>query len=478
MRSFVLKEDDARYSFLVTVGLLDLILTGNFMQKNNLNVILYMLVFGVAAFLVAFVAWRFSRSATLFVFTGLLILSPPVYIATTLPSIRFDEIMLALFLMRLFYQDPRGFVKQNAAVIKLLSFILGYGLISILHSFLLLDYIPSIRDFFEIMRFIEYGIVVMVVNTVASSLSKKDVQNFFWALTLFSFIFLLFCLYQFFNPFYFNENISFLYTHELHIYALNKYRRVIGTVANPNYAGFFLNIIFFFMVCRLFFFQEGKKGILWVEVFLAIVSFAALLCTLSRTNILANFICAAWLILKFQKKASPSMKKATIILLFAVIASVVIFFAFDESFRTRMISGLFFTHDRSLLARFQRWADVLQEVAKSPIFGWGPAKNVFDITPPVDNEYLLVLRKYGIIGFSFYLLGYYFIYREASATEKSMETKWLGLFEKCILLCLAITNITGGVLYHVQLMPFLLIMITIISGIRKLPERKSSTKTA
>lgn len=474
-----LEENDTRYSLFMTVVLLDLILTGKFLQRNNPNVMLHMAVFAVTAFLVVFVAWRVGKFAALSVFTGLLILSPPVFVVTTLPSIRFDEIMLALLLIRLLYEDPRTFLKQNATGIKLLFFIVVYGLISILFSFLFLNCIPSVRDFFEIARFIEYGIVVAVVNTITFSASKKDIQNFFNSFIFFSFVFILFCFYQFFNLFHFNGNISFLYTHELHIDALYKYRRIIGTVADPNSAGFFLNIIFFYMVCRLFFFQrKEKKGIIWAEVLLAITSFAALLCTLSRTNILANFICVAWLIFKSQKRASPRMKKVTLLLLFAAVAFVAIFFAFDESFRIRMISGLHFTHDRSLLARLQRWADVLQEIAESPVFGWGPAKNVFDIAPPVDNEYLLVLRKYGIIGFGFYVFGYYLIYREASATEKSRETKWLGLFEKCIFLCLAINNITGGVLYHVQIMPFLLLIIAFISGIRKLSNYESSIKTA
>lgn len=474
MRCAALEKNDTRYALLATVVLLDLILTGKFLQRNNPNVMLYMAVFGVAAFLVVFVAWRFSKSAALSVFAGLLILSPPVFVATTLPSIRFDEVMLVLLLIRLLCEDPHSFLKQNAAAIKLFFLIVAYGLISILHSFLFLGCIPSVGDFFEIARFIEYGIVVAVAKIVASGASNKDIHNFFNSFIFFSFVFILFCFYQFFNLFHFNGNISFLYTHELHVYALNKYRRVIGTVANPNSAGFFLNIIFFYMVCRLFFFQrKEKKVIIWAEVLLAIASFAALLCTLSRTNILANFICVTWLIFKFQKRASPRMKKVTLLLLFAAVAFVAIFFAFDESFRIRMISGLDLTHDRSLLARFQRWADVLQEIAKSPLFGWGPAKNVFDIAPPVDNEYLLVLRKYGIIGFGFYVFSYYLIYREASVAEKSRDMRWFGLFEKCTLLCVAINNITGGVLYHVQIMPFLLLIVAFIAGIRKLSSHES-----
>lgn len=469
-----LEKNDARYSLLATVVLLDLILTGKFLQKNNPNVILYIAVFGVAAFLLVFVAWCFSKLSALSVFAGLLILSPPVLVVSTLPSIRFDEVMLVLLLIRLLCEDPYGFIKENVGVGKLFFFIVVYGLISILYSFLFLGYIPSVGDFFEVARFIEYAIVVMVAKTIVLDASREEVQNFFDSFIFFFFVFILFCFYQFFNFFYFNGNISFLYTHELHVYALNKYRRIIGTVANPNSAGLFLNIIFFYMVCRLFFFRRNeKKGIIWVEVFLAVVSFIALLCTLSRTNILANFMCAAWLVFKSQKRVSPWMKKRILILFFAAVTFIAIFFAFDESFRIRMLSGLYLTHDRSLLARFQRWGEVLQEIAKSPLFGWGPAKNVFDIAPPVDNEYLLILRKYGIIGFGFYVFSYYLIYKEASAAEKLKDIRWLGLFEKCTLLSVIINNITGGVMYHLQIMPFLLLMVAFISGMRRLLSHES-----
>nr|PZN09006.1 MAG: hypothetical protein DIU64_09530 [Caldicoprobacter oshimai] len=481
MHCLALKGNDTKYPLVATVLLLDLILTGNFLQRNTTNVTLYMAVFGIAVLLVVFVAWCFSKLSAFAVFTGLLILSPPVSIATTLPSIRFDEIMLVFLLIRLFYEDPYGFLKQNAVIIKLLFLIVAYGVISILHSFLFLNYIPSIGDFFEIARFIEYGIAVMVAKTVASNVSKKDMENFFNYFIFFSFVFILFCFYQFFNLFHFNGNISLLYTHELHVYALNKYRRVIGTVANPNSAGFFLNAIFFYLICRLFFLsQQERKAAIWAEALLAAGAFAALLCTLSRTNILANFVCLAWFIIfKSKEKASRWMKKVTLTLLIIGVAIVIAFFIFDESFRMRMISGFDIINDRSLVARFQRWAEVLQEIAQSPLLGWGPAKNLFDIASPVDNEYLLILRKYGIIGFCFYLLGYYLIYRQASAAEKLSETKWLGLFEKCIFLCFVITNITGGILYHIQIMPFLLVMITFASGIRRLCEyERIQQKTA
>ena len=51
----------------------------------------------------------------------------------------------------------------------------------------------------------------------------------------------------------------------------------------------------------------------------------------------------------------------------------------------------------SMLLRYQQWAEAFNLFLKSPIIGWGPAKEIH--TTIVDSEHLLLLRRYGILGY-------------------------------------------------------------------------------
>jgi len=54
------------------------------------------------------------------------------------------------------------------------------------------------------------------------------------------------------------------------------------------------------------------------------------------------------------------------------------------------------------------WLDVFQYISQSPLLGRGPARTTFEELPVTDSEFLDVLKKFGIIGFLFYL-GYFLV---------------------------------------------------------------------
>lgn len=73
----------------------------------------------------------------------------------------------------------------------------------------------------------------------------------------------------------------------------------------------------------------------------------------------------------------------------------------------------------SLLKRFDKWEEAFDLFKQSKIFGWGIAKSIH-ITI-VDSEYLLTLRRYGIVGFIALLSFIYFPI--ISNTKKSVMLK-------------------------------------------------------
>ena len=75
-----------------------------------------------------------------------------------------------------------------------------------------------------------------------------------------------------------------------------------------------------------------------------------------------------------------------------------------------------------MLLRYQQWADAINLFKQSPIIGWGPAKAIH--TTIVDSEHLLLLRRYGILGYSFcnFIFGFIWVlFRNEKDKFSSMD---------------------------------------------------------
>ena len=96
----------------------------------------------------------------------------------------------------------------------------------------------------------------------------------------------------------------------------------------------------------------------------------------------------------------------------------------------------------------------------SPIFGWGPGK--MTMITVVDNEWLLLLRRYGLIGVIIFILwfaNFYFGLSKIYRSSLTVETMALAVALQATLLAYAVYMIPAAVYHSLQLMPILLIFL-------------------
>lgn len=164
------------------------------------------------------------------------------------------------------------------------------------------------------------------------------------------------------------------------------YKRLVFTLGNPNDAGLFfcfLSVLF----CSVFL-VEKKIDML---VFLG-VSVICMLFTQSKTAIFSSFT-GVLLLLLFNGMYYQ------VCLFFLMVAAVFVGFGEKMVYVWNFLQGAYdggVTDVHVFAVRFENAVDALAIWEKSPIFGWGVAKNIHPTV--VDVEYALILRRFGLVG--------------------------------------------------------------------------------
>ena len=131
-----------------------------------------------------------------------------------------------------------------------------------------------------------------------------------------------------------------------------------------------------------------------------------------------------------------------------------------EDFFMRIGSALNLATDTSWQTRLVIWENHLDIWKQSPLFGWGPGKATMTVT--VDNEWLLLLRRYGALGVLVFILWFAGIYRTLSRIGRETKNNYTETFCAALqatLIAYAIYMIPAGVYHSLQLMPVLLILL-------------------
>tara|TARA_Y100000385_G_C12743061_1_gene487659 strand:- start:38 stop:583 length:546 start_codon:yes stop_codon:yes gene_type:complete len=123
--------------------------------------------------------------------------------------------------------------------------------------------------------------------------------------------------------------------------------------------------------------------------------------------------------------------------------------------------------NNSMLLRYQQWSDAIALFNQSPIIGWGPAKDLH--TSVVDNEYFLLLRRYGVIGCAlviYFLFSFIFVFLKQKRKIDTLDskTKSISYTTLLTLLMTAIIMVTNNFFSGYQLMPLYVVMIAISEG--------------
>ncbi len=245
-------------------------------------------------------------------------------------------------------------------------------------------------------------------------------------------ILLVFNLFHLFNIFYFNETIMPIYCgyDSCHLIGFGHNsiggpapKRLLGTLGNPNNNA----ILFLFF---LIYYSPQKK---WskhniIYFFLALIPF---FCCQSRTSIVAFIIMIIVNYIFIRIKLSKMLLQVISIISVAVILNISLTLEskYYESLNPLdpdnplmqdgfMIEGESMDYTISLFdgraiksnsfnERLKIWSELINMWKQKPLFGHSPNKNFFyDNHIYAENEYVLVLWRYGILGLLAYLIFY------------------------------------------------------------------------
>jgi O-antigen ligase len=186
--------------------------------------------------------------------------------------------------------------------------------------------------------------------------------------------------------------------------SLEHYRRVYSTLSNPNTLGILMTwVIAAFTMAALF--RVGRRS--WFITAL-VASLITLTMTGSRYGLIDTAIALVLIFFLPAPTDSSKRKRHKILLLSVPLVLSVVFVAAATNRATlerfQMLKSPL--RDNSLRSRLDTlWLDAAAQFLQSPVFGHGPARVIFT-NIYTDNEYLQILKQFGVVGLLPYLCFY------------------------------------------------------------------------
>ena len=380
-----------------------------------------------------------------------IILTPSIKIGN-LPAIRLEQIIVILFFLYKLINlgKMRKIKKHNNMFPIVFSFFSFIIVLSILAGAIKGVQVTA-NDLFEIYKILIYiGLYLITISAVNSQHQKSKVLNF---LMICLFLSILISVQQYFNLFDLNEKYVKLIAPTQYRSLVDDYPypRVIGMTSNPNeYAvmpgiGAIISWSIFFLTRKkkyLFYTAACVFGILMTRSRSGFV-FAATGIVIVTSIFLFKSISKG----KINSKIFNSLISSIIILLFF---GIIIFNFLPNNLTSRLKSGLDIKTDRSFQARLINWNEHINYFKSSPLLGLGPAKSI-EYRSHVDNEWLLFLKRYGIIGCSYIVFAFTFPFARA-------KDKFYKYIYFSTLLASAIYMIPAIIYHSFQIMPLIIIL--------------------
>lgn len=348
-----------------------------------------------------------KKNILIYVLVFSIFLTPNIKILN-FPAVRVEQIIvlsLILYSLITFYKAKKISFKYTLISKALLLFPVVI-IVSICVGFFV-GFTPIINDFFEIYKVIVYlSVTLVVANSINRNSERVFVLN---AVVQLGSISVLLAITQYFNFLDLNKYYIPYIAPTQYETLINGYGnpRVVGFAANPNVFAALLAISF---LVSTFLLVRKKK----IKYFLyTIINFVGVLLTSSRSGfvfMLVSFLIFVFLKLEIimsiklfflKKNRSFLQLKSLYILLFIFIAFISFLLILPERFTWRLIEGLNLSESTSWQARLVKWNDLINYFKASPLVGIGPSK--YHMTAHFDNEWLLLLSRYGIFGVIFFL---------------------------------------------------------------------------
>jgi O-antigen ligase len=388
------------------------------------------------------------------------VLFPYIRLPGRIPDIRPEFIIVIsayvlLFLNHLAMGHPIRL--RHFPVYKWFSLLVFSIMLSMLYASLFKGQSIIGRDYWEIIKLCLYLLIFVFVAN--ENIDPVELKRFYKFVLIILMLSAFFGFLQYINFAGINEVVSPYYA-PTQMRGLLVHGRITGTTPNPNEFGALMVLAASLALSGAMFFREWKLQLLcWVAL---LVYGTALILTLSRTSLVSLFVAGATVIFFFFKRKDIKYKsrRLWIFLLLGCIIAILILQVMPEKGFSRYAELRTFSEASSFQVRVEIWKKHYAIWTESPWLGWGPGKA--DMSTIVDNEWLFLLRRYGVIGLSVFLgfcgclfSGLSRIRKNSSdpsivALTVSLQSTFLGF-----IIYMALANV-----YHsLQLMPILMLLL-------------------
>ena len=388
------------------------------------------------------------------------ILSPSIRVLEGLPAIRLELIVIllawGLFLLGHLFTNHSPKLRVNPAY-KWFALFGASILCSIAYVAVVKGYYPIGRDFWELGKLLEYFLIFAFVSSVRTS--HVDIERYYWIALIILLFSALFGFAQYLNLGNINAVISPYYA-PTQMSGLLLHGRINGTMSNPNEFGALMVLASSLALSgALFFRRRISRFISWL---LLSVFILGLMYTLSRSALVALMIALVFVLFLYAVKGMKGQELRRLllaILLLAIIGFIDLQLAPEKFlYRTSQLTDI--TQAASWQARLGSWQSTLELWKGSPLFGWGPGKAT--MTTIVDCEWLLLLRRYGLIGIAVFISwfgGFVFGFARIRRRSSAPATAALTVAMQATAVSYAAYMIPAAIYHSLQLMPIVLVFI-------------------
>lgn len=332
----------------------------------------------------------------------LLFLTPSFKLVEFLPKVRLEELFIVFIVsvlwVRVIYKKYVLLAFNNLVIFLLIfCFLIAFSILNGTFR----GYQTSIFDFNQFIMVFKYGMIYTMALTFyyLNRENKVEMIRFLHFIFFMASLLFLIVIQQYFNLFGLNEAyIRFVAPTQFDTlvdgYA---HPRPVGMIGNPNELGFF-----FVMVGLLALFILFNRGFKMAYLLVFIMQIAGVFLTLSRTSLIAFAVGAAIIIVLTLMSSKMEIKKYfRILILISILSLVTIYVISYTDFLDRIwwrFSEIFnLANSTSWNARLNNWSENLDIFMKHVVLGVGPLSRAI-LQHAADNEWLLLLRSYGIIG--------------------------------------------------------------------------------
>lgn len=403
-------------------------------------------------------SWHINFDFSLYHLICFLIISslliPPLELGASIPELRLEGIIIYLFFPLILikkWKNPN--IAEAKFFEKIYLLFLGCMVFSLFWGKIFLGVPVGTRDFLEIIKISKYLLIFSVITRL--DFTAEELHNILYVTVGSIFLSGIIGLFQYYGLLGFEHITAPLYFDD-RIYDIHN--RMMGTFRNPNTYSFIIVVGYVISFVLLLNEKHKLKQLFFITAILLFIWLVIL--TQSRTGAGILIISTILITLFFAINKQFSFTQLVLLIggILFVGAAVTSFVSYQLI--SRFESAINLATDQSWQMRLFAWYLNFNIFLDAPVFGWGPAKHLY--TTIVDNEYILILRQYGIVGFLVYI--WLYILPIKSGLRNIYSDYVRGYYAQIIVfvfVCFLATNMTNQLFHVIQAMDFWYVILSL-----------------